>query len=566
MLASKVLVALLGLAFAFWAPHLALGQGFQVKPMTMQFSVDAGRVAQTTLDLTNTSGEPLTLDIYTTELTQSPTGSWLMANPEDADGLSSAREWVTVQQSQIQIPPATLAEIPIQFTVPASARGTYLAAIIAEQPTPEGAEGLIVRVRFLIPVIIQIKGRPVRQNIRLTEVGMNMIEATENDPATTTLTMQVANEGKTFSRVRGELTLQVESAGNWRTLTRSEITERGIIPGVTLELPADIERRLPSGNYRLRAELYVDGRRVAPIEKDVAFVGDPEIDEIAFDTALLLEPAVVDMQVVPGATRTTILTIVNPGEEPVNVSLVSDTPKALAGVVMGELVGTSLSAQPWTQIMPAKFTLRPGRRQNVRVVSRIPREGADYPNYYADLVVQGIYDNGQSAGETRSTVHLRNIEVDSVPSAFVEQFALSESEQPGQFTAQVRLVNTGNVHVEPAPRLILLTSRGEEISRVELTGEPGMLLPLGLRTYGGELNLSSLEPGLYVLRAQFPLSTTAVVTDQHLLLLEPGEVTEADGDVVPGPKVTLDPEGAEVEVEQLPAVPPEEQPAQESAG
>ena len=83
--------------------------------------------------------------------------------------------------------------------------------------------------------------------------------------------MSIANSGQTFSRVRGDLTVERQNGGRWRVVTRVPVKERGIIPGVTLNLGGDLERRLPSGAYRLRADLFVDGRRVAPMQKTIEF-------------------------------------------------------------------------------------------------------------------------------------------------------------------------------------------------------------------------------------------------------------------------------------------------------
>src|SRR4029078_13632569 len=127
------------------------------------------------------------------------------------------------------------------------------------------------------------------------------------------------NEGRTFSRVRGTLRVDRENKGVWRPVTRVDVSERGVIPGATLELGDDLHRSLPSGKYRLHGELYVDGRRVSPVEKEIDFTGAPDADEVAYDTALLLTPPLVTMDVVPGASRITTLKIENPGETPVNL-------------------------------------------------------------------------------------------------------------------------------------------------------------------------------------------------------------------------------------------------------
>jgi hypothetical protein len=196
---------------------------------------------------------------------------------------------------------------------------------------------------------------------------------------------------------------------------------------------------------------------------------------------------------------------------------------------MGELLGASFSAEPWTQITPSDFTIRPGTRQNVRVMARVPREGVDHPHYYADLVLSGAYADGQSAGETRSTVELSNATAASNPAGSVERITLSEGDEPNQYFVQARFVNTGNVHLEPALRAFLLSPQGAQKRNIELNGEEGMLLPLNKRDYSAELNLKGIDPGFYALRVVATLVDDKQVRSQLPVQVEAEQVTGADG-------------------------------------
>jgi hypothetical protein len=383
----------------------------------------------------------------------------------------------------------------------------------------------------------------------------------EGKTPTTTAHLQVTNKGQTFSRVRGKVHVEKQSDDRWRPVTRFDVNELSIIPGVTLELGQDLGRRLPSGTYRLRGELFVDGRRLPPMEKEIAFEGDPNIDALAYDTALILEPAMVEMNVAPGATRTTVVRVENPGTDPVKVQMMSRTPRGLAGVEMGELRGSDLSAEPWTEIRPAEFTIKPGRWQNVRVMSRVPREGVDHPNYYADLVLNGSYVDGQSAGETRSTVHLTNADAPSTKDAMIEQVTLAEGDTPTQFIVQMRVANVGNVHVEPTTRALLLNAQGGLVTNQALSGEEGALLPLGKRTYSATLDFAGVERGYYALRAMASLQVGYDVTKQLVLQVERGEIAGADGEKASVPQVTVVdaasvelPEGSKIDFGETPAV------------
>jgi hypothetical protein len=564
-----LLIGLMAFAAVALAWFPASAQGFMVKPMRMEVSAPAGRTIEVPLEIRNTMGSDVrVIDLRLAEISQNPDGTWRLIEPgstEDTSKLFSSLAWTSLAESTANIEPLAPAEIMVRLTPPPDARGAYFVAIVAETPAPEISEGLAVRVRFVIPVIVEIEGRPARQQVVLQDVVMNYLDGADGKAPTTTAALRIANAGRTYSRVKGYLTVERKSEERWRPVTRFEIRERAIIPGVTLELGDDLKRRLPSGDYRLRGELSVDGRRVTPVETELAFVGDPKADTLAYDTALILTPGLVAMDIVPGATRTTVLRIENPGTDAVKVQMSSSTPLALGGVAMGDLLGTALSAEPWTEIVPSEFTIRPGTRQNVRVMSRVPRDGVDHGNYYGDLVLEGTYADGQSAGKTRSTVHLSFSGIASMPQAVIEQITLAESDEPAEYFVQMRLTNIGNVHLDPSARVFVLSAQNRQLRNVPLTADEGPLLPLGKRTFSAELNVDGLEPGYYALRATAKIGGEKDVAGQQIMLVEMGGGVDADGKAVSVPRVTLVdpntadlPEGVKLDVGEGAVAPPEE--------
>ena len=470
----------------------ARAQGFMVKPMTMTISAVPGRTSEVPLEIRNTAGGAAgTIDVRLVDLSQRPDGSWDVIEPKsgaDVSHISSSLAWTSLSESSVKIAPLQPAQVTVRVTPPPAARGAYFAAILAETPLPKDNGGIRVRVRFLIPLIIEIEGRPVRQQVKLNGVHMDFHDGKDGHAVTTTATVQVANAGRTFSRIKGRMVVERSTDGRWRPVTRYDLKEHSIIPGVTLDLTRDLKRRLPSGTYRLHADLEVDGRRIAPLEKKIDFKGDPKASALAYDTALILTPDKVAMKVVPGATRTTTLRIENPGKDPVKVEMNVTTPPQLVGVALGDLHGVQMSAAPWTRIIPSHFTIRPGVRQNVRVISSVPRKGAEFPNYYADLTLEGTYADGQSAGETRSVVHLSNSSAKTVRKGVVEDIRLAEADKAGEYLVRARFANIGNVDVEPTAHLYVLTPQGRQVRNVVLTGDEGMLLPLSKRTFGGKID------------------------------------------------------------------------------
>ena len=532
---------------ALTATSLAAQQNLSVRPMTVEADVPANRTSRVVLSVNNrhaTRSEPINLSVV--DLTQNSDGTLRIVTDEMREEMepgtlrASSRQWVELPAERIVIPPETTQEIPVLLSVPPDARGAFASGIMirTDAPeTPEGEEGeqtavFAISFGFLIPLITEIEGRPVRQDISIGNVRMEFDDGrnAEGDQVaepTTRAFMEIANDGQTYSELRGDIVVERRTGENWRTVTRAALPERSILPGLDLDLSADLDRRLPSGEYRLLGNLQVDGRRLPRFERVIDFEGDPEIDSVAFDTALTLSPPRLALEAVPGATRTNTIEVGNPGEAPLDVTIGITTPESLQGVAMGEMRGEDISAAPWSDARPSEFTLRGGQRRNIRVLSRMPREGMDYANYYADITLSGRYEDGQSAGETNSRLHIRQQQIGNAPAGILDQMGISISEE-ADYIVQTRFVNTGNVDIEPQVQAELINETGNVVSRALLTGEPGQLLPLGTRSYAGTISIRDIAPSDYTLRVVAAYEDTRLFDRQLPVRID--VVTEATED------------------------------------
>ncbi len=544
-------------------------QNLMVRPMRIEFSSRPNRIANLELILQNRSTAASgPLEFRVVELTQSRQGNWQIVYSEYRDegdrapARFSAREWVELPEETVEVDPLSTKETPIRIRIPADARGTYFAGLLVSTERPEipagapdrsGAFG--VRFRLLVPIIVEIEGRPVQQRVSFEHLSMTRDDSEDARAGATRATVQVVNDGATFSRIRGSLRIDRKQAQRWRTVTTAEFRERGILPGATIELSENLERRLPSGTYRLRGELWVDGRRTRPIEKEIEFEGDPDADMLAFDTTLQLDPAAVLVDVAPGSTRTTVLTVENPAEEPLTVRLEASTPDTLQGVALGALHGDELSAARWTEIRPGEFTIGPGARQNVRVLMQTPRDAVEHANYYADLILRGSYSDGQSAGETRSSIQLRNRTVESEPRGQLDRLRLAEGSQHSHYAVQSRFTNIGNIHLEPSARVELLGTGTQAALSRELDTEPGRLLPLGRRDFGGELDFSGIDEGEYLLRATVRYGDNHSSTAQLPVTVQEYQVRDDDGEPATARRVKVieDEDGQQELIEEIEA-------------
>ena len=540
-IAVSVMAALLAASPAF-------GQGFMVKPMKLEVSARPGETVTVPLELRNTAGDAAKpLDLSLIEIAQSAEGAWMAVEKGDkAEGIPSCLKWVNLAKQSVMVEPAQAATVDVKVTVPLNARGVYFAAVIAQTRPPEG-RGIRVVVRFLIPIIVEIQGRPERQKIELKDVVMSAVPQGTGTPGGSVITAKIDNEGRTYSRIKGSVKVMYFLNGRWRAVSTAEIKEVGIIPGSKLALPADLGRRLPSGKYKLTGLLYVDGRRVKPLEKEIDFEGDPAVTKLAVDTALVLDPPELAIAGAPGGMRTAVLKVENASEDEVNIEAASLAPPSLRGVAMGDLKGDDLSCAEWLEVSPAKFTLRAGGKQNIRVIAKMPKADTMQANYYGLVSLRATYADGQGAGETKTLVCVANKGVEAKPSAQAAKMTLAATEG-AKYAVQARFANSGNVHFKPKCRAVIVTGQGQTVTEIELAGEEGLMLPLETREFSGEIDFEKVEPGTYALKVvmdsgsgqgaadQMPVRVTVekglkVVT---IIAREAATSTAPAGEAVPG--------------------------------
>ncbi|MEA3227279.1 MAG: hypothetical protein U9Q07_15120, partial [Planctomycetota bacterium] len=263
-------------------------------------------------------------------------------------------------------------------------------------------------------------------------------------------------------------------------------------------------KRLAPGKYKVAGVLYVDAKRTRRIEKEFDFAGDPSVTRVAADTPLDLIPGDVTIESMPGASRTTMLTVHNGSDETVNIQATLALPRDLGGKVMNNVKGADMDCTQWIKIEPEKFTLSgEGSSQNVRIISTMPELGTIHPCYYTNLDFWAFYPDGQNAGRTTAKICLRNAKVKTEPMAVAlkltpQVFATSKFLIVGQF------VNNGTIHFDPVSCKAAVTLGGETIARasVKLTSvATGLMLPGEEREFSGVLDFSGLPAGVYRLTA-----------------------------------------------------------------
>jgi len=476
----------------------------QVQPVKIELTVQPGRAVRTIVKLENHHPREIkTIDLELVELTQAESGRWQVIDPNsdfDRSKLSSCYDWVRLNRRNVRIRPLRSADVEVTLRVPPGKRGFYFAgirAMVREQPE---ATGIVIAVRYLIPIVVET-GRTMRQQVELMDVGMEFREPTEKVQGTTLVTMNVENEGGTFPRLTAFAKVNGFFQGYWREITTIEFERVGILPDARLKLKSDVGRSLPAGKYKVAGSLYVDGRRTRPIEKEVDFAGDPAVTTVVTDAPLILDPVEVFIEGLPGATRVGGLRVFNASlDETVNVKAVITTPPVLTQMGIGDLKGTDLSCAEWVKVEPEEFTLRASARQNLRVIANIPNPEVVQANYYALVSFQASFPDGQRAGTTPAYVCVVNKQAEAKPAVYPLKLNLGIIEE-SKYVIAARFANVGNVHLQPRCKGAIFSPTGSTLREIVLSGSNALMLPLEDRDFSQVVDFSGLNPGIYRLQA-----------------------------------------------------------------
>ncbi|MBP8303076.1 MAG: hypothetical protein KBE04_02995 [Phycisphaerae bacterium] len=498
--------------------RMALGQ-FVVQPMRHDLAVRPRTRVETQVLLQNQErAETQYVEMRTLELAQNEDASWLPIDPDEIDpnspvdmaliAKSSCRSWITLGRgtdTPVQVRPMRMEPVNVVIDVPNGVKGFYCAAIAATlRPRPD-VGGVPLTFRFVVPVLIRIEGPVASPKVELVDSGIEVVPELEDSPASTDILLCVENNGATHSRLRPRAQLCYEAGGVWKVVVAQvPFPEVDIIPGSRLKLRSNIGRTLPAGNYLVRGDLLVDARRVKGVDKEISFAGSASGSHLAADAAIRLGSPAVIIQSAPGAMRSSIVEVASDCPDPVTIRVHVQEPRATGGranVATG-IKSTDLSCADWVEVTPSEFTLRPYGRQNVRVVARMPGSNTEHRGYYADLNLFASYADGTNAGTTDAQICVLNQKAENKSLIQPDVMKIDKTEA-SVHTVVARFFNMGDVHITPKCEAVLLQPDGQPIKtgRMRSEGAPSLMLPLEKRDFSGELDLTYIKAGTYLLRA-----------------------------------------------------------------
>jgi hypothetical protein len=498
----------------------AFGQ-FTVQPMKLELAITPGKLIKSELRIHSFDpDESHTINMSMTELSQLDNGEWAIIEPNDITDpnsphfgfdlskLSSCKDWISLSPNVFELAPNQDEPVEVTVRVGRGARGFYGAGILATSSPIQGVGDVSVVVRFYVPVILEVQDKPVRTNVDATDVGLELLELertteTGEYQAVSLATMNIENNGGSYSRIKPIVRIWTFTQGHWRIITTAEFEEKSIIPGVKFKVQAPVRKRLPSGKYKIAGYLYVDGRRRKRIEKEIDYVGDKRVKDVAEDAPLDLDPADVTIDGLPGAIRTETLKVYNASKETVNVRTAMGLPSLLQHSAQGDVKGEDLDCTEWIKVIPDQFTLRgDGGMQNLRIVATMPTElSAAYPSYFTLLALWTSYPDGKDAGVTTTNICLRNSKIDAEPAAAAIKL-IPQTLDESKYIVVARFGNIGQVSFVPIRvKAGLAMPNGIHRTSTFLSGDPSLMLPFEQRDFSGVLDLSSVPADIYRLAA-----------------------------------------------------------------
>jgi len=507
------LIWIIAIGFALLLSNIpAFGQ-FTVQPMKLELAVTPGKIIKSILRVQSFDpDETHFINMSVVELSQLEDGAWNIVEPNDINDpnspnfgfdiskLSSCSEWISMDRVTYELKPNDVVPVEVSIRVRRGIRGFFGAGILISTSPIQGVGDVSIIVRFFVPVILEIQDRPLQPKVQATDIGMEFNEAS----GLSIVSMDIENNGGTYSRVKPIIRIWSFTGGHWRVITTADIPDCGIIPGVKLKLKEYVRKDLPSGKYKIAGQLYVDGRRTKRIEKELDFAGNPRLTSVAADAPIDLDPDDVIIDGLPGATRTATLRVINASKETVNIQTAMGLSNILQIAAFDDVKGEDLDCTQWVKVMPEQFTLRgEGGLQTLRVVATMPKDlPVPYPSYFSLLVLNGTYPDGQQAGYTTTNICVRNTEIEAQPAAAATKL-IPQDLGESKYLVVANFGNCGMVQFVPIRVKAALIMPLTGISRVStaLWGNPNLMLPFESRDYSGILDLSYVPADVYRLAA-----------------------------------------------------------------
>ncbi|MBC7320389.1 hypothetical protein H5T89_07065 [bacterium] len=423
-------------------------------------------------------------------------------------------EWIKVSPSEVTLRGQEGKIIECTITIPRGVNGSRYSAILfellPEKKTPtgeeEGVASLTITTQILSIVSVTIPGGKIDRKVNLVEFNVENVKIENSNMIAFTALLK--NQGNVTVQTKGTLIIKSRLGRRIR-----EIPLGGgmglLFPGADAELRSII-RMLPPGEYI--ADAYIRYGVPTTLKTSIPFsvtTGEAKLGTLAEGKGIdvVAEPSLQEITAPPGSFRSSVITIQNMTEKPVDVK-VNAKPVALGSDgEISDTEDTRYSCIDWIKIDTNSFILKPKERHSVRVNVTPPRDiksGGRYANVSFE-----VSDPSSKEGlvTTLDTLYLVTIPGELKYSGEVQDIRLvgvGESVFP-QFLALFR--NTGNIHLKTNAVLTIKTKGTDKekpkvlIEELPFSDGEVIVLPDGVRQFM-LLYTQPLEPGEYIVTAK----------------------------------------------------------------
>lgn len=202
----------------------------------------------------------------------------------------------------------------------------------------------------------------------------------------------------------------------------------------------------------------------------------------ADSTTISISPLTFDLSANPGDTITNEFLVRNSGTEPAVIS--AETQDFVATGESGEVdlttEKTTYSLASWIEMDTSQFVLQGGEQQKVKFIIRVPynaEPGGHYASVFAHLSPTiSNATSGSGVGQKIGALVLLRVGGDAKEEATIASFDTSKSIfEKGPVEFDLRVTNTGSVHIKPTGIIAVTDIFGKKIADVSV--EQNRVLP-----------------------------------------------------------------------------------------
>lgn len=222
-----------------------LGQNVGVYPTTVDFRLAGGQSEAQTINISNSSSNPVQLRVYLNDWLRDSTGGHIYAEPATMD--RSCARWLNIDKNFIELKPGETTQLTLQMSVPAgdakASKMTWAMLFIEtiEENVARNDQNAQATVKNLIRVGVHVYQTPPGA----TTKGIKVLDLKPNPTMPNTYDLVCENTGDVMIECKAHL----ELAGEKGEQTKLDFIEFPMFPGQKRYVSFELPKNMPDGKY-----------------------------------------------------------------------------------------------------------------------------------------------------------------------------------------------------------------------------------------------------------------------------------------------------------------------------